>query len=231
MCKGRPLSRCGQGTIISLWHEGLWCEVAGALGSCLCRLCARVQLPFSSLGPHPDLCPQPRLCDIWSNWWPSSSATANNVNTLKLPQSISVLLNTPQLDRRRDCQEVLLNCQHFQVVSSLWCRSKAMSNPKYIFFWLKKVNFFAVSLVILAFFIPCILPSWVTLGVLLGWSKYDASLRKPRAQLQVGGWCRVSVKSDAVPLISSVVLDGPLRHPATARKLCVCLWLRALCTA
>lgn len=81
----------------------------------------------------PDPCSESHLYGIWSNWWLSSSATANNVNTLKLPQSISVLLNMLQTDYHRDCQDVHLHCQHFQVVSLLWCRSKAMSNPKCAF--------------------------------------------------------------------------------------------------
>lgn len=61
------------------------------------------------------------------------------------------------------------------------------------------------------------------MGMLLGWSMYDMSLQKPRAQLLGEEWYRVSDKSCVLPLISYVALGIPHRHPETARKLAVCL--------
>jgi len=136
MCKGMPLSRCGQGTIISLWHEDLWCEVAGGLGSCLCGICTKVQLPPSNLGPHPDLCPEPCLCVICSNWWPSSSATANNVSMLKLPEFISVLLTCYSWTITGTARRCILSAITFKwschCGAKVWCRYRATSNAFFI---------------------------------------------------------------------------------------------------
>lgn len=72
-----------------------------------------------------------------------------------------------------------------------------MSNPQSIFFWLDHAAFCSLSLVILAFFIPCISPSWVR-----GYCWAIASMTHPYRNPDLGCWLTgatgVSVKSDAI---------------------------------
>lgn len=64
------------------------------------------QISLSNLRPHLDLCSGPCLHIIWSNWWPSASATPNHVN---MPMqhvtmhSISFLLNMLRLVITKAC--------------------------------------------------------------------------------------------------------------------------------
>lgn len=108
---GGSLSRRGQDTIVVAWGLVEW--VAGALGSCLCRLCTKVQLPW----------PLSWTSFVCHLLWVVSlifchHCQCEHADTTKICfcSAWHVTMGHP-----RDCQEVHPDCQHLQVVPSLWC--------------------------------------------------------------------------------------------------------------
>lgn len=226
---GQALSRCGKGTVTSLWHEGLWYEVAGTLGSCLCRLCTKVQLPQVALaltltsvlnlvcmlsgligGPHP----LPPITK-WICW---------NYHSLLL-----FCLTCYDWTITGTARRCILIASTFKwsrhCGADVWCRSKAMSNPKCIFFLLEKVSFsLPLWWFLLSLFLVSSLPEWPQGG----WCWDGACMTCPYRNPELNSWMKGGTESQLNLVLCHWFLMWHCTVPLDVQKLLESLWLRSL---
>lgn len=220
----------GHSYLIVAWGLVVW----GGWSIGQLPLQASYQGPAASEQPWPSPWPLSSTLSlvIWSNWW--SSAITINVSTLKLPQSISILLHMLQLDHHRDCQKGYLNCQHFKwschCSADVWCRPKAVSNPKCIFFMLEKAAFFcrvsADSLYFHSLYHPFLSDPW-------GCCWDGVCMTCPYRNPELNCWVKSGTGSQTNLVFCHWFLMWHWAVPIDIQKLLeswlsVCLWLKLL---